>query len=84
MESIFDNVRLDKYESLPHIGKYGKNMFIATGFNLQGMNNSIVASNIFKDMIINGSSDKEKLFNLRRVNIAFALKKFKFIEKRKV
>lgn len=58
-----DNITLD---DIPYIGKIDKGLYVATGFNMWGMTSSILAAFIIKNLIINGHSKYEKLFDPKR------------------
>lgn len=64
-----DTVSLD---NLPYIGYYSlfkKNMYVATGFNLWGMANSMIASMLISDLIEKKDNEYRKLFSPQRFYI---------------
>lgn len=61
-----DCMSLDK---VPYIGRHQKhteNLYVATGFNKWGMTSSMVAANVLADLIIDGNSKWEDLYNPSR------------------
>lgn len=56
-------------DSMYYIGKYGKstdNLLVATGFNKWGMTGGMVSAMVLCDMITNGKSEFEEIFNPNR------------------
>ncbi len=53
-------------DELPFIGKLKDNLYMATGYNAWGMTNSMVGAVTIKDLIINGHSKYQELFDPRR------------------
>lgn len=56
-------------DSMPYIGLHNKNnreLYVATGFNKWGMTGSMTAASVLADMITEGGSRYEKLFNPSR------------------
>lgn len=59
-------------DNLPYIGSYSnfvKNIYIAAGFNLWGMTNAMIASQVFLSLVNNKETEYTKLFNPNRVVI---------------
>jgi len=66
-------------DGIPYIGYYKQDtpdILIATGFQKWGMTNSMVAANIIRDLIIDGSSQWQDVYNPSRKNIIGAAKTF--------
>lgn len=83
-----DTVSLD---GLPYIGKYKRNIYIATGFNLWGMTNSMISAMLISDMILKRRNRYKNFFIINRkmvkktllINIKNAvINLFKFGKKR--
>lgn len=59
-------------DDIPYIGPYSnfsKNTFIATGFNLWGMTNAMIAAKNLTNLMLNKETEYTKLFNPNRVVI---------------
>lgn len=69
-ENVWFNQDYQTLDKIPYIGKIKDNVYISTGFNKWGITNSILASLIIKDLIINNDSKYNQLFSLKR-NIDF-------------
>jgi Rieske Fe-S protein len=65
-EYIWSNTDIMTYDQLPFIGKIGKNLFIATGYNTWGMTNGTIAGQIISDLILEKENPYENLFNPHR------------------
>ncbi len=66
-------------DNIPYIGHFKSdtpNMYIATGFGKWGMTNSTVASMIIRDLIIEGTSPWQDVYNPSRQTIAASAKTF--------
>lgn len=66
-------------DGVPYIGYYTSNtpnLFVATGFQKWGMTNSTVASLIIRDLILNGESPWQDVFNPSRKTTLESTKKF--------
>ena len=66
-------------DGLPYVGHFTSktpNMYIATGFAKWGMTNSIASSMILKDLIINGKSPWQDVYNPSRLTISASTKNF--------
>ena len=63
---IWSNIDIMTGDYLPYIGEIKDNMFIATGYNTWGMTNSILASKIIKNLIINKKDKYSDIFNPKR------------------
>ncbi|MGL5435841.1 MAG: FAD-dependent oxidoreductase [Lachnospiraceae bacterium] len=56
-------------DSVPYIGRHqaGKqNLYVATGFNKWGMSNSMIASKLLSDLVLNRKSDLAELYSPQR------------------
>lgn len=53
-------------DDLPYIGLIRKGLYVATGFNMWGMTNSILSAYILTNLITNGKSKYSELFNPNR------------------
>jgi glycine/D-amino acid oxidase-like deaminating enzyme len=61
-----DCMSLDK---VPYIGRHQKNkenLYVATGFNKWGMTGSMVAAEVLTDLIVDGKSEWQELYNPSR------------------
>lgn len=59
-------------DDIPYIGPYSNfsnNIYIATGFNLWGMTNAMISSQVLTDLMLNKETDYTRLFNPNRVVI---------------
>lgn len=66
-------------DSIPYIGYFTSdtpNMYIATGFQKWGMTNSMVAAMILRDLIVEGKSKWQDVYNPSRKNIIPSAKTF--------
>lgn len=66
-------------DGIPYIGHFTEetpNLYIATGFGKWGMTNSIVASMLLRDLIIQGESPWQEVYNPSRKNIMASTKEF--------
>lgn len=66
-------------DSLPYVGHFTRNtpnLYVATGFGKWGMTNSIASAVILKDLIVNGRSDWQEVYNPSRDTIAASTKTF--------
>lgn len=66
-------------DSIPYIGHFTSdtpNMYIATGFGKWGMTNSTVSSLILRDLIVNGESPWQDVYNPSRQTITTSAKTF--------
>ena len=69
-----DTMSLD---NIPYIGKINDNVYIACGFNMYGMTNSMISSILIRDLILNKDNKYINLFNPKRklpINKRFLLK----------
>ena len=76
----------DTPDGIPYIGHFTSdtpNMYVATGFQKWGMTNSMVAAMIIRDMIVEGKSKWQDIYNPSRKNIISSAKNF-IIENLKV
>ncbi len=76
----------DTPDGIPYIGHFTSdtpNMYVATGFQKWGMTNSMVAAMIIRDMIVEGKSKWQDIYNPSRKNIIPSAKNF-IIENLKV
>jgi len=76
----------DTPDGIPYIGHFTSdtpNMYVATGFQKWGMTNSMVAAMIIRDMIVEGKSKWQDVYNPSRKNIISSAKNF-IIENLKV
>lgn len=74
--STQDYITLDE---IPYIGYFTSdtpNMYIATGFQKWGMTNSMVSAMLIKDLIIDGKSPWQEVYNPSRKNIIASAKNF--------
>lgn len=66
-------------DGIPYIGFYKQNtpnILLATGFQKWGMTNSMAAANIIRDLIIEGTSPWQDVYNPSRMNILGSAKNF--------
>lgn len=66
-------------DSIPFVGYYNNdtpNILIATGFQKWGMTNSMASAQLLTDLIVEGSSPSEDVYNPSRHNILGASKTF--------
>ncbi|NLD49188.1 MAG: FAD-dependent oxidoreductase [Clostridiaceae bacterium] len=66
-------------DGLPYAGHYTSNtpnMYIATGFGKWGMTNSTVSAMIIRDLILNGQSPWQDVYNPSRKTVAASAKNF--------
>lgn len=66
-------------DGLPYVGKYNSdtpNLYIATGFGKWGMTNSMASSMVLRDLIVDGSSIWEDVYNPSRKTITASSKNF--------
>lgn len=66
-------------DGIPYIGHFTEdtpNLYIATGFQKWGMTNSIVASILLRDLIVQGQSPWQEVYNPSRKNIIASTKEF--------
>ena len=66
-------------DGLPYIGNlpgHRENMFVATGYSGNGMIHSAVAAIILSDIILNGKSEFEELFDPNRVKMVAGFSNF--------
>ena len=66
-------------DDLPYIGRYSAGMpncFVATGFKKWGINLSMVAANIIKDMILNRVNAESEIFSPSRLKLNSKLFEF--------
>lgn len=59
---------------MPYIGKIKNNMYIGCGYNTWGMTNSILASKIISDLILEKENEYIEIFNPNRFNLANLVK----------
>ena len=70
----YSNVDIMTPDSMPYIGKLKDNMYIALGYNTWGMTNSVLASCIISDMILNKNNEYIETFDPNRFNLSNVLK----------
>lgn len=58
-----DTMTLD---GIPYIGRINNNIYVACGFNMYGMTNSMIASDLIRDLILNKKNKYINLFNPKR------------------
>lgn len=66
-------------DGIPYVGYYKQdtpNILLATGFQKWGMTNSMAAARIIRDLIIDGSSPWQDVYNPSRMNILGSAKNF--------
>jgi len=66
-------------DDVPYVGNYSldtPNLYIATGFGKWGMTNSTASAMILKDLIINGKSPWQEVYNPSRKTIIASAKNF--------
>jgi len=66
-------------DGLPYVGHFKSdtpNLYIATGYGKWGMTNSIASAMILKDLIVNGKSPWQDVYNPSRQTIASSAKTF--------
>ena len=59
---------------MPYIGKIKNNMYIGCGYNTWGMTNSVLASKIISDLILEKENEYIEIFNPNRFNLANLVK----------
>lgn len=62
----YSNIDIITKDYLPYIGELKENLFLATGYNTWGMTNSILASKILSDLIIEKKNEYAELFRPNR------------------
>lgn len=65
-EYLWSNVDIITSDKLPFIGLIDKNLYLATGYNTWGMTNGTIAGKIISELITNGSSKYQDIFNPKR------------------
>lgn len=66
-------------DGVPYVGKFTSetpNIYIATGFGKWGMTNSMASSMILRDLIVDGQSPWQDIYDPSRKTIAASIKKF--------
>jgi len=71
---IWSNIDIMTGDYLPYIGEIKDNMFIATGYNTWGMTNSVLASKIIRNLIVNKKDKYSDIFDPRRSGSACMFK----------
>lgn len=61
-------------DHMPYIGEIKNNMYIGCGYNTWGMTNSILASKIISDLILEKENEYIEIFNPNRFNLANLVK----------
>ena len=56
-------------DKLPFIGNIKDNLYISTAYNAWGMTNGVIGAKIIYDLIVNGNSEYQTLFNPKRKNM---------------
>lgn len=74
--STQDYITLDEIPYIGHFTSDTPNMYIATGFQKWGMTNSMVSAFIIRDLIIDGESPWQEVYNPSRKNIIASAKNF--------
>jgi len=74
--STQDCMTLDGLPFVGHFTSKTPNMYIATGYGKWGMTNSIASATILKDLIINGKSPWQDVYNPSRQTISASAKNF--------
>ena len=70
----YSNSDIITSDHVPYIGKLKNNMYIGCGYNTWGMTNSVLASKILSDLILNKNNEYTSLFNPNRINISNIIK----------
>lgn len=66
-------------DGIPYVGQFASdtpNLYLATGFQKWGMTNSMASSMILRDLIVDGESPWEDIYNPSRKTIATSTKEF--------
>lgn len=66
-------------DGVPYVGKFNPdtpNLYITTGFGKWGMSNSMASSMILRDLIVDGESPWQDVYDPSRKTIAASIKKF--------
>lgn len=61
-------------DHMPYIGEIKNNMYIGCGYNTWGMTNSVLASKIISDLILEKENEYIEIFNPNRFNLANLVK----------
>ena len=61
-------------DHMPYIGEIKNNMYIGCGYNTWGMANSVLASKIISDLILEKENEYIEIFNPNRFNLANLVK----------
>lgn len=69
-ELIWMNQDIMSHDHLPFIGRIEDNLYVATSFNSWGITNGTISGKVISDIIINGKSEYEELFNPKRCNLS--------------
>lgn len=70
----YSNTDIMTVDHMPYIGKLKENMYIGVGYNTWGMTNSVLASKIISDMILNKENEYSDIFSPNRVNLSNLIK----------
>ena len=62
------NQDIVSHDSLPFIGEFEKDIYIATAYNAWGMTNATIAAKIITDEILNKENKYRKIFDPKRIN----------------
>ncbi|MFA5524062.1 MAG: FAD-dependent oxidoreductase [Tissierellales bacterium] len=66
-------------DGIPYIGHYTSNtpnLYVATGFQKWGMTNSMVSAMLIRDLMVNGKSQWQDVYNPSRSTILASAKNF--------
>ncbi len=74
--STQDYTAMDEVPYIGHLTSGTPNIYVATGFHKWGMTNGTTAALIFKDLILNGSSPWEDVYNPSRFTPSASAKNF--------
>jgi glycine/D-amino acid oxidase-like deaminating enzyme/nitrite reductase/ring-hydroxylating ferredoxin subunit len=74
--STQDYTTMDKIPYIGHLTSGTPNIYVATGFNKWGMTNGTTAALILKDLILNGSSPWEDIYDPSRFTPSASAKSF--------
>lgn len=74
--STQDYITLDGMPYIGHFTADTPNMYVATGFQQWGMTNSVASAMIIRDLIVEGKSKWQEVYNPSRKNIIASAKNF--------
>lgn len=70
----YSNTDIITVDHMPYIGKLKENMYIGSGYNTWGMTNSVLASKVISDIILNKDNRYKNSFSPNRINLSNIIK----------